>query len=176
LLPDNLAFVAGLGDLYRLAGRERDAQKQYARVERIGGENGGSNARFGRELALFYADHDLNAQEAYANALREYEQRRDIYGADIVAWTALKAGKVAEAQTAMKAALRLGTRDARLLYHAGLIARAAGDEDAARDYLRRALFLNPRFDPLQAPIARRALGLTLRPRSHSASRGRGPRG
>ncbi len=89
--------------------------------------------------------------------MREYEVRRDIYGADAVAWTALKAGKINEAQTAMRDALRLGTRDARLFYHAGMIARAAGEVSAARDYLQRSLALNPQFDPLQALIATRAL-------------------
>jgi hypothetical protein len=55
-------------------------------------------------------------------AVREYESRRDIYGADAVAWTAFKAGKVDEAQTMMRLALRLGTEDARLFYHAAMIA------------------------------------------------------
>ncbi len=106
---------------------------------------------------MFYADHDLKPEEGYANALREYAVRRDIYGADAVAWTALKAGKVAEAQSEIKEALRLGTKDARLFYHAGMILRAAGDKNGARDYLKRALALNGQFDPLQAPIARKAL-------------------
>jgi tetratricopeptide (TPR) repeat protein len=158
LRPDSLPFAAALGDLYRLAGREKDAQAQYALVERIGRPGGENGAPFSREMALFYADHDLQAEEAYANARREYQTRRDIYGADILAWTALKAGKIVEAQAAIQSALRLGTRDARLFYHAGRIARAAGDESAARDYLRRALALNPQFDPLQAAIARKALG------------------
>jgi Tfp pilus assembly protein PilF len=38
-----------------------------------------------------------------------------------------------------------------------MIARAAGNPDAARQYLSRALELSPSFDPLQAPLARRAL-------------------
>src|SRR5438034_11113508 len=99
----------------------------------------------------------MKAGEAYDSAAREYEVRRDIYGADAVAWTALKAGKLAEAQTAIKEALRLGTKDAKLFYHAGMIARAAGDKGAARDYLQRALKLNPQFDPLQAQIAKKTL-------------------
>jgi Tfp pilus assembly protein PilF len=57
----------------------------------------------------------------------------------------------------MHAALRLGTRDAQLYYHAGMIAQAAGEKAAARDYLQRALQLNPQFDPLQAAMARQAL-------------------
>jgi tetratricopeptide (TPR) repeat protein len=155
LRPDDVPFVAALGDLYHLAGREKDAHTQYARIEQIGRENEGPF--LSRSLALFYADHDLRASTAYASAARDYERRRDIFGADTLAWTALKAGKIAHARIAMKAALRLGTQDARLFYHAGLIERAAGDEHAARAYLRRALALSPQFDPLQAATARKAL-------------------
>ena len=57
----------------------------------------------------------------------------------------------------MKDALRLGTEDARLFYHAGMIARAAGDRTAATDFLRRAINLNPHFDPWQSKVAREAL-------------------
>lgn len=145
-------FAAPLGDLYRLAGREREAAAQYALVEEAR-----ASAHDNRALALFYADHDLRPEEAYQRARKEYELRRDIYTADAVAWAALKAGKLAEAQSAITEATRLGTKDAKLLYHAGMIARAAGDKARAADYLKRALDLNPNFDLLQAPVARKAL-------------------
>jgi tetratricopeptide (TPR) repeat protein len=156
ILPDP-TFVATLGDLYKLAGREKESAAQYALVEQIGHLSTASGALYNRQLALFYADHDMKADEAYADAAREYEARHDIYGADALAWTALKAGKISEAQAAINNALKLGTRDAKLFYHAGMIARAAGDKNAARDYIERALTLNPQFDPWQAVIARRAL-------------------
>jgi tetratricopeptide (TPR) repeat protein len=158
IIPDP-TFVAALGDLYKLTGRDRDAEKQYALVEQIGKLSVANGAVYNRQLALFYADHDLKATDAYGNATREYEVRRDIYGADAVAWTALKAGKLAEAQAASKEALKLGTRDARLVYHAGMIALAAGDKAAARDALTRVLSQSPQFDPLQAASARKALEL-----------------
>lgn len=156
IIPDP-SFVAALGDLYQLAGRTQDAAAQYALVEAIGHLSKISGALYNRQLALFYADHDLKPAIAYADAAREYAVRRDIYGADTLAWTALKAGKVAVAQRAITDALRLGTQDARLFYHAGMIARAAGDTVTAKNDLQRALALSPQFDPLQAPIARQAL-------------------
>lgn len=156
IIPDPL-FVAALGDLYKLAGREPEAAQQYALVERIGRLNPLNGTLYSRQLALFYADHDLKPAEAHLNAARDYAVRRDVFGADAVAWTALKAGKLPEAQTAMKEALRLGTKDARLYYHAGLIARAAGDRSGARAYLKRALALNPQFDPLQVQFVAQAL-------------------
>jgi hypothetical protein len=74
-----------------------------------------------------------------------------------MAWSALKAGKILEASSAMKEALRLGTQDPTFFYHAGMIARAAGDELKAREYLSQAMRLSPKFDPLQASIAKKAL-------------------
>ncbi len=156
ILPDP-AFVAALGDLYKLQGRDKEAADRYALVEQIGKLSTLNGALYSRQLALFYADHDAKPEEAYASAKQEYETRRDIYGADALAWTALKAGKIDEAQAAIKEALRLGTKDAKLYYHAGMIARAAGKTAEATDYLKRALALNPQFDPMQAAIAKKAL-------------------
>ncbi len=156
ILPDPTS-VAALGDLYTLSGRDKEATAQYELVEHIARLSAINGVMYNRQLALFYADHDLKAADAYANAGKEYAVRRDIYGADAVAWTALKAGKLDEADAMIKAALRLGTRDAKLFYHAGMIALASGDSSAARDYLKRAIKLNPEFDPLQAANARKAL-------------------
>jgi tetratricopeptide (TPR) repeat protein len=156
LLPDP-AFVAALGDLYQIAGRTKEAEAQYALCEQTARIGAAGGQLYNRQLALFYADHDLKPDEAYQLARREYETRRDVYGADALAWAALKAGKVDEARQAVKEALRLGTQDAKLFYHAGMVARAAGDRATAQEYLQRALKLNPRFDPRQARIARQSL-------------------
>ena len=154
ILPDP-GFVATLGDLYQLAGRRDDAAAQYALVKQIATLSALNGNLYNRQLALFDADHDRELEQAYALATSEYAARRDVYGADAVAWTALKAGKLPEAQAAMRDALHLGTRDARLFYHAGMIARAAGDPAGAHDQLDRALELSPGFDPMQAGVARR---------------------
>lgn len=37
-----------------------------------------------------------------------------------------------------------------------MIAKAAGDETAARDYCKTAFTLNPQFDPLQVAVANKA--------------------
>ena len=162
IIPDP-SFVAVLGDLYKLAGRDKEVAAQYSLVEKIGRLNELNGTLYNRQLALFYADHDLKAEAAYANAAKEYAVRKDVYGADALAWAALKVGKIVEAQTAIKEALRLGTKDARFFYHAGMIAQRAGNQRGAREYLKRALALNPQFDPLQASIARKALSSTPTP-------------
>ena len=155
-LPDP-TFVAELGDVYRLSGDTVSAQKQYDLVRFIGHLTKINGVMYNRQLVMFDADHDTNVEQAYRSARREYRSRRDILGADAVAWSALKAGHIAEARSAAADALRFGTRDPRLLYHAGMIARASNDSAAARRYLEAALDLCPQFDPLQARVARDAL-------------------
>ncbi|CAN5305602.1 hypothetical protein BH20ACI1_BH20ACI1_24020 [soil metagenome] len=156
ILPDP-NYVAALGDLYKIAGRGEDANKQYELVEQIGRLSELNGALYNRQLALFYADHDIKPEEAYNLAAKEYEVRKDIYGADALAWTALKAGKLNESQAAIKDALRLGTEDAKLFYHAGMIEKSSGNNKIAVDYLQKAVKLNPSFDILQAETAKLAL-------------------
>jgi tetratricopeptide (TPR) repeat protein len=156
IIPDP-NFVATLGDLYKVDGRDKEAAAQYELVEHIGHISELNGSLYNRQLALFYADHDIKSNQAYENASREFAVRKDIYGADALAWAALKNNKVTEAQSLISSALRLGTKDARLFYHAGMIAKAAGDSKQSREYLQQALSLNPQFDPLQAAIARKAL-------------------
>ncbi len=150
-------YVAALGDLFRNAGRADEAARQYALVEYIGRLSALNRLLYNRELAYFYADHDLKLADALDLAERELEVRRDIYAYDVVAWARYKNGMPEAAREAMTEALRLGTRDARLFFHAGLIERRLGNPAAARDDLRRALATNPHFHLLQAEEARRVL-------------------
>ena len=62
-----------------------------------------------------------------------------------------------EAKAAIGEALRLGTRDARLYYHAGMIYKELGDRGATVHYLQLALDTNATFDLLQADVAKSAL-------------------
>jgi len=83
--------------------------------------------------------------------------RQDIYGWDLLAWALHKNGRDADARSAVCHALALGTRDAMLFYHAGMIERALGDRDAARQHLTDALAVNPYWHPTQPAEARAAL-------------------
>jgi tetratricopeptide (TPR) repeat protein len=150
-------YAATLGDIYTRLGRTREAAKQYALVEYIGRLSALNKIVYNRELALFYADHDVKLPEALELARREVGARRDIYTQDVLAWALLKNGRTREAEAAMREAQRLGTPDPRLFFHAGMIYRALGDIDRAREALRRALALNPHFHVLQAELAARAL-------------------
>ncbi|HYP50481.1 MAG TPA: tetratricopeptide repeat protein [Pyrinomonadaceae bacterium] len=149
-------YIAPLGDLYAKLGRREEAKQQYELVEFIE-KMGAEGETYSRQLALFWADHDTRLDEALSIAERERAARNDIYTADALAWCLYKKGRFAEAKTAIDEALRLGTRDPRLLYHAGMIALSTGDNQKAADYLKQALAINPNFDILQADIAREKL-------------------
>jgi tetratricopeptide (TPR) repeat protein len=150
-------YAVALGDLLTAMGRRHDAAKQDALVEQMARLSRASESLYGRELAYFHLDRDLRVEEALAMARREREVRRDVYAHDLLAWALLKNGRVEEARQAIAEALRLGTRDPKLFFHAGLIHARLGDTARARDYLSRALALNPNFHVLHAPAAARAL-------------------
>jgi tetratricopeptide (TPR) repeat protein len=150
-------YAAALGDLYAKIGSPAEAQKQYTLVEYIGLLSAINQTMYNRELALFYADHDLKLTEALTFAQKELEVRQDIYTYDVLAWVLYKNGKWQEADTAMRKALRLGTKDARLFFHAGMIAYRLERYEEARDYLQQALSLNPHFHIFHAERAERTL-------------------
>lgn len=152
-LPD---YIAALGDLYAKLGRADEAKQQYDQVEFIE-KMDAFGGTYSRQLALFWADHDMRLDEALTIAENERATRKDIYASDILAWSLYKKGRFAEAKTAMDEALRLNTRDPRLLYHAGLIAAANGDPQKGANYLQQALDVNPFFDVRQAEIAKKKL-------------------
>ncbi|MBV9180884.1 MAG: hypothetical protein JO356_06195, partial [Acidobacteria bacterium] len=110
-----------------------------------------------RELALFYADHNIKLPESLALAERELEVRRDIYTEDVLAWSFYKNRKLKESRIAIERALRLGTNDAMFYYHAALIYRDLGDVTSARELLERALAINSHFHIFYADDARKAL-------------------
>jgi len=150
-------YVTALGDLYAATGHSEAAKHQYDTIEVIATLAKANRQVFGRQLAMYYADHGLQPAEALRLAAAELEVRKDVYGYDAYAWALYQSGRYEEAQHASDAALRLGTPDARLHYHAGLIAAALGDLGRARTALRRALDISPAFHPLQAPHARSVL-------------------
>src|SRR5438094_148165 len=156
-------LVAALGDVHDAAGHADEAERQYALVEYMGKVAAAVGTTYGRQLALFYADHDRRPEEALRLARLEAAGRGDIYTDDTLAWACYKNGRLAEAARAAHRALRLGTEDAMLHYHAGTIAAALGHERIAARHLRRALRLNPHFDLRQAPRARAALAALERP-------------
>jgi tetratricopeptide (TPR) repeat protein len=164
-------YVAELGDMYNQAGNSAEAKKQYQLVEYIGMLGHINQVLHNRDLALFYADHDIKLDEALALAHKEFEVRHDIYTWDALAWALYKNGKYQEASDAMEHASRPGTRDALLLFHAGMIASGLGQTSQARERLQAALSINPGFHVIYAGVARQQLKALENQAALTASQG-----
>jgi cytochrome c-type biogenesis protein CcmH/NrfG len=150
-------YFAALGDLRAVHGDAAGAEQAYATVETIASLSPLERRLYDRQLVLFYLDHDRALGLALELAQASAAARADIYGADTLAWALYKNGRFAEARAASDRARVLGTPDARLLYHAGLISLALGERERGRTELAAALARSPAFDPLQALRARGAL-------------------
>jgi len=151
--PQAADAALALGDLYSTMGRAEDAQRLYEIFE----DSETKNAEVENEshhLVYFWADHDKSVGEAVRLARQERSARADIYTCDALAWSLFKNRELPEARAAIEDALRLGTRDARIHYHAGMIFQALGDRGNARRHLQKALEINPAFDIVQAGIAK----------------------
>lgn len=150
-------FVIALGELYEHVGQERDAESQYELVRAMQQLNASAGMDVDLELALFDADHSSDPTATVIQARAAYERRPSIYAADTLAWALYRSGDYTGAWRYSQEALRLGTRDALLHYHAGMIADALGEDTAASDHLRQALAINPFFSVRYAAPARAML-------------------
>ena len=152
-LPETLGYKAdaqrALGD----AGGARSTEDLIAAIARIGN----ARALDDRALALYWSDHDQRPAEAVAIARRDVAARDDVFAEDTLAWALARTGRWTEAREAAHKAVRRNTQDARLQYHAGVIAMETGDPVEAARRLKLALALNPQFHPDGADDARKRL-------------------
>jgi tetratricopeptide (TPR) repeat protein len=149
-------YVIALGEAELAAGLRADARRDFELVraqQRLLGANG---VNTDAEIAVFEAGHG-DARRAVRLGRRGYAAAPSVRSADALGWALTRAGRPAQGLAYARRALRLGSRDPLFLLHAGMAARAAGEPALARGYLSRALAANPRFSPLHAPAARRAL-------------------
>jgi tetratricopeptide (TPR) repeat protein len=149
-------YVVLLGETQLAAGRGAAARRTFAlvRVEQRLLATAGVNTDV--DQALFEADHG-DRRRAIALSRTAWHRAPSVRSADALGWALTRAGQPRQGLAWGRRALRLGSRDARFLYHAGMSARAAGNRPLATRLLRRALRADPHFSALYAPRARRAL-------------------
>ncbi|TMD16579.1 MAG: tetratricopeptide repeat protein [Chloroflexi bacterium] len=153
-LPD---FVIALGDVYAATGDQRRASETYdlaAAEQQLYRANG---VDLDAELALFDADHRRDLSAALLAARAAMADRPSVRTADILAWTLFQTGDDRDAEAASRQALRLGTQDATMFFHRGMIEARLGQTAAAIADLHQALYINPYFSLLWAPVARSTL-------------------
>lgn len=139
------AAVILLGDLQHAAGHPADAARSFDLVRSIVRLQQASGAVTDLETALFEADHG-DPGRALAAAQAAYAARPDnVYTADALAWSLVQSGDARAAQPLITEALRLGSVDASIHYHAAVIADALGDAAGARRELTYTFTRNPFF-------------------------------
>lgn len=143
--PETLGLI---GDLLAQAGDADGAAAQYATVRAIEALGSAAGTVYDRQLLLFELDHGGVTEALLAHAREALLTRPDATGHDLVAWALYRLGRPAEALAESRLALATGTRDARILAHAGAIEITTGDATAGRRDLQAALDLGPALDPL----------------------------
>jgi tetratricopeptide (TPR) repeat protein len=150
------AYVILLGDILHVSGHEAEARREYALVGAIEKLFAANGVRTELQTAVFDLDHNRNVAGALGRARTAYESAPGIYAEDALAWGLYRSGRCQAARTYSARALRLGTRDALLIFHRAMIERCLGSA-SARSWFRRALTINPHFSFLWAPVARAEL-------------------
>jgi tetratricopeptide (TPR) repeat protein len=148
-------YVAFLGDLYHVAGHPMLARRQYALIGAIDRLLRANGVRTDLEIALFQVDHGIDLQGALRRARIGQSERPSIDGDDVLAWALARTGHCSAALGYSKRALRLSTLDALKFFHRGMIERCLGHSRQSREWLGKALALNPHFSLLWTPVARR---------------------
>jgi tetratricopeptide (TPR) repeat protein len=164
------AYVIWLGDIQHASGREAAARRTYALVDAIERIYAANGVRTELQTALFDLDHDRNVADALGRARTAYADAPGIYSEDAVAWGLYRTGRCEAARSHSARALRLGTRDALLVFHRAMIERCLGSA-SAHAWFARALRINPQFSFLWAPVARAELSRRAEPRTASRSTG-----
>jgi tetratricopeptide (TPR) repeat protein len=144
-----------LAKLYNATGRPDEAAEQIELGLAAAEEAVDEYPAERRHLAGFLIDQDPSW--ALEIAREDVASRQDIGAYDMLAWALYATGDHEAAAEAMEQALAQGTRDATYLFHAGVIAAAVGDAEAARTHLAAALEINPSFDIVDAAEARETL-------------------
>jgi tetratricopeptide (TPR) repeat protein len=121
-----------LVEALRAAGRENEASAVEAQLRQHGATGDP------RTLALFLATRRESPETALRLARAEVDSRSDIFTHDALAWSLAATGNLPEAHSEMQRALAEGTQDARLFFHAGIIASQAGHSADAQRWLRKA--------------------------------------
>lgn len=117
--------------------RAADRTDEAQAVEQTLMQRGATDDR--RTLALYLATTDRDPSLAVRLAQAELEVREDVLTLDDLAWALKAAGKHQEARAVNARAMKVGTRDARLFYHAGVIAAAVGEREEASHWFARAI-------------------------------------
>lgn len=140
-------FWQALGDVYAAMGKVAEAATWHVRARDAYLKNAAEgNAHYFHHLAGFFSDTEENPVEARKWAQGDLELRHTAAAKDALAWSLYRGGEFEEAANAAREALTSGSKDAHILFHAGMIFLAAGDSVRGKDLLAEAARINPRHN------------------------------
>ena len=163
-------FVGTLADLYRSRGeqaRAREQSRSSARSSACWPPTASTPTSSSRSSGSTTGSGSVRRSRSRAPRV---PTRPSIYGDDVLAWALARNGRCGEALAYSQRSLRLGTKDASLYFHRGMIERCLGHQEAAQRWFARAVDTNPHFSLVWAAPPG---GL---PREASRSPARGARG
>ncbi len=146
-----------LAELLDRAGRHREAARRRAAGAPLDRALRANGMRIDLEIAVHRADLRVAPVATVATARRARAEAPSIHGDDGLGWALARAGRCDEALPYARRALRLGTRNALLLFHRGYAEGCAGNRAVMRDLYAQALAIDPEFSVRWAPVARAAL-------------------
>jgi tetratricopeptide (TPR) repeat protein len=149
-------YVIALGEVDEALGDPTAGAKSYALARAEIQLFQASGVMVDVDLALFEADHG-DPSRSLELATAGYALTPTTRAADALAWALHRLGRDEDAAVRSKEALRLGSKDPLLRYHAGAIEAALGQKAAARRDLEMALATDPGFSAIGAAEARRIL-------------------
>ena len=130
-------LATAVGDLSAALGDAADARRYYEMAEQIERGIWAGGQRQPQVMSRLLSERGGDLATALSLAEEAAVRQRDIFTMDTLAWAYFKSGRLAEAARASTEALRTGSRDARLLYHAAAIRFASGDAPNAQALLDR---------------------------------------
>lgn len=142
-----------LAELLQAEGRTEDAEARVEEAVRLRRDDP-------RALALHYARHRSNPDEALTLAERELRARSSIHSRAVVALALGRLGRTREALDQIGRARSMRTPDARLALYEAVIRLRAGDTAGAREAYAEAMAMNRFADPLLSAELEPALGPT----------------
>lgn len=139
-----LEYLIMLADAYRVTGQTQKAEETYAKVKFINTYFKENGVDTDLELTLFDINQGKNLKEAVKTAKKYITEGNNSFKTfHTLAWAEYKNGNNEAAEKNIEPALKLGTKDPLMMYHAGKIYESAGNEVKAKQYLSSALNIYP---------------------------------
>lgn len=140
-------FTQALGDVLTFANKSLEAQRWYDETLALYMQSVQSgHVHHYHHLTGFFSDSRPDGKLAVSWARKDLALRQSLGAYDAYAWALYIDGQIEAPAAAAEQALRSGTNDAHVLFHAGMIASRHGNIGRGAELLERAVQANPHYN------------------------------